>query len=99
MTVLSSLTYAVGGEPVLYPEKAINLGPALVISQETPTLRYRILDVDRPVENGVQEKRLLKQISDELDREYGQLLTVYRRNKRYVKKYAKGSVLKQDMLT
>ncbi|MFW5428137.1 non-ribosomal peptide synthetase/type I polyketide synthase [Bacillus pumilus] len=92
ITVLSSLTYAVGGEPVLYPEKAIHLGPAMVISQETPNLRYRILDIDRPVENGVQEKRLLKQISDELDRAYGQLLTVYRRNKRYVKKYAKGSV-------
>lgn len=92
ITVLSSLTYAVGGEPVLYPEKAIHLGPAMVISQETPNLRYRILDIDRPVENGVQEKRLLKQISDELDRAYGQLLTVYRRNKRYVKKYANSSV-------
>lgn len=92
ITVLSSLTYAVGGEPVLNPEKAIHLGPAMVISQETPNLRYRILDIDRPVENGVQEKRLLKQISDELDRAYGQLLTVYRRNKRYVKKYANSSV-------
>ncbi|WP_434781186.1 KR prefix domain-containing protein [Bacillus subtilis] len=39
ITVLSSLTYAVGGEPVLYPEKAVHLGPAMVISQETPNLR------------------------------------------------------------
>ena len=61
----------------------------MVISQETPNLRYRILDVDRPVANGVQEKRLLKQISDELDRTSGQLLTVYRRNKRYVKSMPK----------
>ncbi|MGG1220851.1 amino acid adenylation domain-containing protein [Priestia endophytica] len=92
ITVLSSLTYSIGGEPVLYPEKAVHLGPAMVISQETLNLRYRILDVDRPQENGVQEDRLIHQISEELDSEHRQLLTVYRRNKRYVKKYTKGSV-------
>ncbi|OLP64678.1 Polyketide synthase PksJ [Bacillus pumilus] len=92
LTVLSSLTYAIGGESELYPEKAIHLGPAMVISQETPNLRYRILDVDRPEENGVQENRLLKLISDEVDQSHKQLLTVYRRNKRYVRKFAKSTV-------
>ncbi|AUZ37550.1 hybrid non-ribosomal peptide synthetase/type I polyketide synthase [Bacillus sp. MBGLi79] len=85
--VLSSLTYQLGGEETLYPEKAVHLGPSMVISQETPFLRYRVIDIDRQKEDSWKEDKLLGLIRSELMTESGNLLTVYRNNKRYTRNF------------
>ncbi|MED1124973.1 non-ribosomal peptide synthetase/type I polyketide synthase [Bacillus atrophaeus] len=89
---LSSLTYQLGGEDTLYPEKAIHLGPSMVISQETPFLRYRVIDIDSQKEGSWKENKLLGLIKSELMAESGNLLTVYRNNKRYTRNFIRTAV-------
>lgn len=97
ITVLSSLAYYIGGETVLYPEKALHLGPSMVISQESPLLHYRIIDIDKQQIGTWKEEKLLKLLQEELLRDKGSILTVYRDNKRYIRDYVQTALPSQSM--
>ncbi|KAA6473946.1 non-ribosomal peptide synthetase/type I polyketide synthase [Bacillus swezeyi] len=92
ITVLSSLTYYIGGEETVYPEKAVHLGPSMVISQESPLLSYRVIDIDQQQPKTWQEDKLTELVKEELQRETGSILTVYRNNKRYIRNYIQKAV-------
>ncbi|MBY8914129.1 amino acid adenylation domain-containing protein [Bacillus sp. YC2] len=90
--VLSSLAYQTGAEEALYPEKAVHMGPAMVISQETPFLRYRIIDIDRQNPDSWKEDKQIRVILSELYRETGSVLTVYRDQKRFIRHYSRTDI-------
>lgn len=90
--VISSLTYSVKAEHTLYPEKSINLGPSMVISQESPNLNYSIIDIDMPRNVKYLNNRIITKLIDEIKSDNKKLLTVFRQGKKYFREYKKSII-------
>jgi len=66
LDVVTSQLFQVIGDEVLCPEKATLLGPALVIGQEYPRVRSRVIDVSLPAPGSLEEMQLARRLCEEL---------------------------------
>jgi acyl transferase domain-containing protein/acyl carrier protein len=77
----------VTGDEVLCPEKALLLGPCLVIPQEYPNVTCRSIDVVLPGSDGPQLDRVVRQVAGELAAEASDPAVAYRGNHRWVRAF------------
>jgi amino acid adenylation domain-containing protein len=85
LSVISNNMQQVAGETVLYPEKALLLGPVKVIRQEYPNISCRSIDVVLP--NSGQEIKLINQLYSELMVKVSEPVIAYRDNHRWVQTF------------
>ncbi|WP_416212561.1 SDR family NAD(P)-dependent oxidoreductase [Nostoc sp. ChiQUE01b] len=87
ITIVSDNMHEVTGEEMLYPEKAMALGPCKVISQEYPNIICRSIDVVIPVSESWQEDKLTDQLLDELHTQTSDRVVAYRGNHRWAQTF------------
>ena len=85
--VVTNNIHNVTGEEVLFPEKAMVLGPCKVIPQEFPNLKCRNIDITFPAPEGKQEEILINQIMAELTIKPSGQCVAYRRRHRWLQTY------------
>ncbi|UCH95688.1 MAG: SDR family NAD(P)-dependent oxidoreductase, partial [Candidatus Aminicenantes bacterium] len=66
LTAITNHMQEVTGADGLYPEKAIMLGPIKVIPTEYTNIRCQGIDVELPLSGSSQEKKLVRQLQEEL---------------------------------
>jgi phthiocerol/phenolphthiocerol synthesis type-I polyketide synthase E len=86
--VVSSELHAVLGDEPLCPEKALLLGPLLVLGQEYPWVRGRGIDIVRPTPGRGQEARLVEQLLREIESPPTDRAVAHRGQHRWVRAYA-----------
>ncbi|MCP5108055.1 MAG: SDR family oxidoreductase, partial [bacterium] len=88
ITTLTDGMQEVWQEPVVYPEKALVLGPVMVIPREYPEIKCRSIDVMLPAA-GDKEENLLERLSKELDTRIhdADAVIAYRGNHRLVRTF------------
>ncbi len=84
LTVVTHHTQEVSGEERLAPEKAMLLGPALVIPQEVPHISCRVIDLVLPGSNGEGFQKPVEWILQEVFREESEPLVAFRGRYRWV---------------
>ena len=87
ITVISNNMQEVTGAEVLYPEKALAIGPVKVIPQEYPNLTCQSIDLDLPAPGSWQAEKLLNQLLDELHAHSSDSVIAYRGNDRWVEDF------------
>ncbi len=87
ITALTNGMQEVWDEKVLYPEKAVALGPLMVIPREYPEVDCRCIDIALPEPGGENEEKLVQRLLKEFNATVvpGDELIAYRDNRRYVK--------------
>ncbi|MBA3531236.1 MAG: acyltransferase domain-containing protein, partial [Ardenticatenales bacterium] len=87
LRILSDNMQAVSGEPVLYPLKALLLGPCKVIPLEYDPLTCQSIDLRLPASGSWQEGHLLTHLLAEMSSEVQEPLVAYRGAHRWVPHY------------
>jgi len=87
VAILSTNVLDVTGEESLVPEKAAVLGFCRVVSQESPNITCRIIDVSAPQPDPLQAKRLFDNIIFELTSPLVDITVAYRGSHRWVQAF------------
>ncbi|MCY1022907.1 SDR family NAD(P)-dependent oxidoreductase [Pyxidicoccus sp. MSG2] len=85
LQVLSSQVFQVTGEETLCPEKATLLGPCLVIGQEYPNVKCRLIDVPLPTPGSAEELRLVGSLLSEVESGARDTVTAWRGRHRWTR--------------
>nr|WP_277991488.1 type I polyketide synthase [Corallococcus macrosporus] len=85
LQVVSSQLFSVAGDEATCPEKATLLGPCLVIGQEYPNVRCRLVDVPLPVPGSTGEAGLVEHLVAELESPATDAITAWRGRHRWVR--------------
>ena len=83
--VLSSQMFQVTGDETLCPEKATLLGPCLVIGQEYPNVKCRLIDVTLPTPGSADESRLVGHLLAEVESGARDTVTAWRGRHRWTR--------------
>src|SRR5205085_1043394 len=86
----------VTGVEQLHPEKAIALGPCLVLPREYPNIKCQSIDITVPNEGSRQEQLLAEQILTELSAPKADAVVAYRDNRRWLQTYEPVPLPKAD---
>ena len=88
LVVATSGLFAVGAEPVLAPERALLIGPVLVLPRELPEVRTALIDVDAPARGaGPVAEVAAALVREGLGQQSGELVAV-RGGSRWVRRLA-----------
>ncbi|NOX38149.1 MAG: SDR family NAD(P)-dependent oxidoreductase [Calditrichaeota bacterium] len=87
VTIVTNHTQEVTGEEWIAPEKAMLLGPALVMPQEERRLTCRVVDVALPESNGKSFERPARWILQEVFQEKREPLVAFRGRHRWIPEY------------
>jgi amino acid adenylation domain-containing protein len=87
ITVVTNQMQEVTGEELLSPTKAAVIGPLKVIPQELPGIRCRGIDVVLPAPGNPQEKKIVRQLIEEISTPSPDTEIAYRGNFRWVRTY------------
>ncbi|CAM3088328.1 SDR family NAD(P)-dependent oxidoreductase [Corallococcus sp. ZKHCc1 1396] len=85
LQVLASQLFSVSGEETLCPEKATLLGPCLVIGQEYPNVRCRLIDVPLSTPGSTGEAGLVGHLLAEVESRAADAVTAWRGRHRWVR--------------
>jgi acyl transferase domain-containing protein len=83
--ILSNNLYEVNGGDIIDPAKSTVLGPCLVIPQENMNIRCRSIDLKLPEIGSMEEKDLIKYLSEEFLTDFSDTFIAYRNNYRWIK--------------
>jgi acyl transferase domain-containing protein/acyl carrier protein len=85
LQVLTSQVFQVTGDETLCPEKATLLGPCLVIGQEYPNVKCRLIDVPLPTPGSAEEGRLVGHLLAEVESGARDTVTAWRGRHRWTR--------------
>jgi phthiocerol/phenolphthiocerol synthesis type-I polyketide synthase E len=87
LSLISNGIRQVTGVEQLQPEKAIALGPCLVLPREYPNIKCQSIDITVPLAESRQEQLLAEQILAELSAPKAEPIVAYRDNRRWLQTY------------
>ena len=87
LAVVTSSMQEVTGEEILCPQKAMILGPLMVIPYEYPNMRCCAIDIVTPEPASKKEKKLLDQLATELTSHFPDRIIAFRGNYRLVQTF------------
>ena len=77
----------VAGENVIYPEKALALGPVKIVEQEYPHIKSHSIDIVWPTRSARQTAMLVEQLTAELTSANEDAIVAYRGQSRWLREY------------
>lgn len=82
--VITDSMYMITGSEAICPQKALILGPAMIIGNEYPGIRCRSIDIIIPEKDSSSETELIKQLSQEVRENYKDGVLAYRNGFRWI---------------